>query len=856
MIGKTYAHYKVLSHLGSGGMGDVYCARDTKLQRDVALKFLPVEMSQNSERLARFDREARALATLQHTNVASAYGLEQSPEARFLVMELVEGEGLDERMAHGPIGQTEARQLAAQIACGLEAAHEKGIVHRDLKPANIRLTPDGTVKILDFGLAKAWSDDDPDTDLSDSPTMTALATIQGVILGTAGYMSPEQARGQTVNKQTDIWAFGVILWEMLTGQRLFDGSTTSDVMAGVLKGEISDKQLPPDTPAAMLRLLRRCLERDRKHRLRDIGDAALELAAAEEEPDSGTENMPATGWFSLPVWLVILAVAVAGTGFATWLFLDGSDSESGTTQIVEFQQKTFSEQMIFNAQFLPGGQGIIYSSAQFGNVPQLHHLSHASAAPRKIGPRGTTLLSVSDSGELAVLIDAKYLNHRVLDGTLARMSVEGHPRPLIENVRDADWGEGEELAIVRRVGGVDRLEYPVGNILYESSGYISEPRISPDGKQVAFLDHQWWLDDRGWLKVVDQSRLVTTLSEEFWAVQGVVWQEDGLSILFSGATGSAKLAPMVASLESGQVTPVLSTPDAATVLDVDEQGQLLVLNARLRYGVVARPRNSDAEIDLTWLDLCWGPRLTPDGKTLVFSDGHGGENYSVVTRTIDGSPLTTLGPGDVQSLSHDGAWVAALIANPPGVAVYPIGTGAARSLAPGPISQFHHAFWLPDNEHVLIIGNEAGGPVRCYRQSIFGGLPVALDTPGAENFDMPTLDGKAILGQDQDRAWSLYPLDGGQPRPMPGLHGGDEIWAWNPDGTAVYVTERRMVPTKLIRVDLSSQERRPEFTIGPEREPGLVWISINGRVFDPANGYAYGYLKDLGGLFVVDGVRW
>ncbi len=851
VIGKQLAHYEITGLLGKGGMGEVYRARDGKLGREVAIKILPVEMSRDADRLARFDREARSLATLQHPNVASAYGLEETPEARFLVMELVEGEGLDERMARGPIPLAEVRTIAAQIASGLEAAHEKGIVHRDLKPANIRVSPDGTVKVLDFGLAKAWSDEDQEGDLSSSPTMTAH-TIKGVILGTAGYMSPEQARGQTVNKQTDVWAFGVILWEMLTGQRLFDGATVSDVMAGVLRAEINDQALPTNTPQAIRRLLRRCLQRDLKNRLRDIGDAALDLEEIDTE-DRVNEGRPGTRRVSLPGWLAILAVVIIGTGFATWALVGGSGQEQDLAPVARFEQKTYGEQAIFNARFLPDDQGIVFSSASFGNVPHLEVLSGAGMAPRRIGPEGTTLLSVSDEGELAILTGAEYRNHRVLRGTLARMSIDGAPRTLIENVRDADWGTGNELAIVRRVGGIDRLEYPVGNVLYETSGYISGPRVSPDGKQVAFNDHQWWLDDRGWLKLVDEARQVTTLTKEFWAIQGVVWTPDGSKILFAGADGSPKLSPMVVRLRDTRVRPFLAVSSSTTILDLDDSGRLLALGNRHSYGVVAHPKSSNEDIDLSWLDSSWGPTLAPDNKTLIFSNGFGGSNYTVVMRTTDASPLTTMGEGNFLELSPDGAWVTAQIATPPGLAVYPVGIGVEKHLDPGPIVQFHASYWFPDSEHLLIVGNEADGPVRCYRQAISGGAPEALNIEGAEDFFRLTLDGTAVLGLGQDQGYYLFPLDGGPPRSLPGLHSGDLVQAWNRDGSAVYVIEDRRVPQTLIKVDLETQERDADFTFGPEREPGLLWVRINGPVFDPANGYSYGYLKSLSRLFVVDG---
>ena len=477
--------------------------------------------------------------------------------------------------------------------------------------------------------------------------------------------------------------------------------------------------------------------------------------------------------------------------------------------------------------------------------------------PRRIGPDATHLLAVSQEGELAVLTDARYRNHRVLEGTLARMTIDGGPRPMLENVRDADWGPDGELAVVRRVGGVDRLEYPLGKVLYETSGYIADPRISPDGTQVAFHDHQWWLDDRGWLKLVDGTGQVSTLSDEYWAIEGVVWTPDAERILFAAASGTdVKLTAMEVRLDDRTVRTILGAPDQVTVLDIDAAGRLLILNETAEFGVATRPRGADRDIDLTWQDACWGPMLAPDNRTLVFTDGRGGSaNYSVVMRTTDGSPLTTLGDGNALNLSPDGTWVSAQIASPPGISLYPTGTGSARRLEPGPIVQFHGAQWFPDSRELLITGNESSGPVRCYRQSIDGGAPERLQIDGPEAFSLLTLDGTAVLGMTADSHWKLYPLDGSEPRPMPGLQGNDEIQAWNPDGTAIYVLERRTVPCTFVRVDLATQERADDISFGPEREPGLLWITVQSPVFDPTAGYAYSYHKRLTQLFVVTGAE-
>ena len=311
MIGSNVSHYKVTSKLGEGGMGEVWRAEDTKLGRQVALKMLPDLFAQDPERLARFEREARVLASLSHPNIAGIHGLEEVDGKRFLVMELVEGQTLAERIQQGPMPIEEVVRIAKQIAEAVESAHEKGVVHRDLKPANVNITPDGTVKVLDFGLAKAlvgdpMSGDSPNQDLSLSPTLTQAMTGLGVLLGTAGYMSPEQARGKPVDRRADIWAFGCILYEMLSGQRLFTGETATDVIGAVVHKEPDLDELSSKVPTRIRRLLERCLQKDANRRLQSIGDARIALQEWMENPEAETvaaETAP-QGWRRWAPWAV------------------------------------------------------------------------------------------------------------------------------------------------------------------------------------------------------------------------------------------------------------------------------------------------------------------------------------------------------------------------------------------------------------------------------------------------------------------------------------------------------------------------------------------------------------------------
>ena len=326
--GTQLGSYEILSPLGKGGMGEVWRARDQKLGREVAIKTLPEEFAKDEERLARFEREAKLLASLNHPNIAAIYGLEQHEGTRFLVLELVEGDTLAERLKRGAIPVEESLKLALQIAEALEAAHEKGVIHRDLKPANIKVTPDGKVKVLDFGLAKAFAGDGSDVNLSQSPTLSMAATQQGVILGTAAYMSPEQARGRTVDKRADIWAFGVVVYEMLTGKKAFESEDVSLTLAEVMKGEPHWALLPSDTPSPVRRLLRRCLEKDPRNRLRDIGDAVAEVneisEEGTEEQDTGTAELTLRRTAVVAIVAAVVGVALSSAVWYSQIrFLDG-----------------------------------------------------------------------------------------------------------------------------------------------------------------------------------------------------------------------------------------------------------------------------------------------------------------------------------------------------------------------------------------------------------------------------------------------------------------------------------------------------------------------------------------------------
>ncbi len=320
MLGKILSHYKIIEKIGQGGMGEVYRAEDTNLSREVAIMVLPEQFTQDRQRLARFEREAKLLASLNHPNIAAIHSFEHSDDIHFLVLELVEGDTLAERVAQGPLPVEEALEMCRQIAEGVEAAHEKGVIHRDLKPANVKVTPEGKVKILDFGLAKAFEEEVPVTDISQSPTLTEEMTRAGMILGTAAYMSPEQARGKPVDKRADIFAFGAVLYELLTGKRAFEGETVTDTLAKILEGEPDWNVLSPTVPSTIRFLMTRCLQKDPAKRLQHIDGARILI----EEALSGATTASAIGLAGAPQpfrWRVALPWSLAGLMAVTAFFL-------------------------------------------------------------------------------------------------------------------------------------------------------------------------------------------------------------------------------------------------------------------------------------------------------------------------------------------------------------------------------------------------------------------------------------------------------------------------------------------------------------------------------------------------------
>ena len=847
--GTRLGHYEIVAPLGAGGMGEVYRARDARLNRDVAVKVLPTAFASEADRLRRFEQEARAAAALNHPNVMAVFDVGVEGDVPYVVSELLEGETLETMVSRGPLPPRRATDLAVQIAKGLAAAHGKGIVHRDLKPSNVFVTVDGRAKILDFGLAKPIRPAEAQATVTHG---TLTHTSPGAVVGTAGYMSPEQVRGEGADHRADIFAFGAVLYEMLSAQRAFGGDSAVERMTAVLKQD--PPALPIDRiPPHLDRIVHRCLEKSPSQRFQDASDLAyaLEAVSGSSVVSGVTSEVPSTRrWRALAGLVAALACGVL---IGVVVTRQTTPARSGA---VSFEARTFDRLPITNARFLPDGQTIVYSASPRGYAPALFVISPSAEGPQALGLSDAHLLSVSSKGELAIIMGARHLDQRLYSGTLARMTLGSSPRAVAEQVREADWApDGSAMALVHDLGnGRDRLEYPAGTALYEASGYLSDPRVSPDGGLVAFFEHRWRFDDRGWVKTADRSGKVTRLTDELFGLQGLAWTPDGSTVVFSGsAIGGSVLQPMaVAASGRTEARSVFGVPGRFIVFDVARDGRWLAVREDLSFGVRARVPSQEAERDLSWLGSAGARALSADAEWLLMVDvgRRGGQDYGVVLRKTDMSQTIRLGEGSPQKLSPDGKWAAAIIAEPARLVLYPTGPGEPVRIDPVPMERVISAEWFPDGSRLLVCGAEKSRAPRCYQLDRSGSPPAPATPEGVLATLAP--DGRTLLLTPPDGRFQLSSIDGGSPRPVEGLRPGDRQVGWSRDSQALYVQAGLQVPATVERVELATGKRTLARQLAPEGLGSLAALYVTDWV-DDGRWYVYNYTSLPSTLFVVSG---
>ena len=849
--GTKLGPYEIVSPLGAGGMGEVYRSRDPRLKREVAIKVLPQALSLDADRLRRFEQEALATAALNHPNILAVFDIGTIEGSPYVVSELLEGETLRERLRSGSIAVRKTLDYALQIAQGLAAAHEKGIIHRDLKPENLFVTKDGRVKILDFGLAKL-TQAEPGTDTS-LPTATH-GTEAGLVMGTAGYMSPEQVRGAALDPRSDIFSFGAILYEMLSGKRAFHSDTAADTMSAILKEDPPDlNETNRNVSPALERVVQHCLEKNPEQRFHSARDVAFDLETLSNQSGTGSRLRAVTdqrrSYWKQAAGALIILLALAGTYYAA--------RNNAPVLTPHFHQLTFQRGSIYGAKFAPDGQSIVYSAAWNGAPKEQVYTTRTDALmSRPIDLLDSEVLSISSKGEMA--LRQKSDNGIIPRGMLSVVPLTGGaPRELLGDVLQASWSrDGESLAVVHFVGPECRLEYPVGKTIYATStGDISDVAVSPDGKRIAFFDHPNAGDTRGYVAVVDLSGKATKLTKEWSDLTGLAWSRSGNEIWFTGSDAGINSALYAVNL-SGQLRDLLHIPGRLRVFDISKEGQVLIANEATRQEVYGHRMGQDRDVDLSWFDWTLGRSLSADGQWAVLEeDGEGGgPDYTVFLRKTDGSPAIRLGSGMGLDISPDDKWVASTsVKQPAPTVLLPAGAGQPITLADSQLFHTANLRFLPDGKGLIMVATEKGKAPRTYTLMLDGSAPKPFGPEGFRG-TLVSPDGNYVLGRKEGAHW-MVPFAGDQtPQPLFFVRADEAVAGWTADSKSIYVGDVSSTPVKVYVADLKTGQRRLHHQHAPGDLAGVAGVG-SGHITPDGNFYLYTVARTLSYLYVVEGLK-
>ena len=836
--GARLGPYEIAAPIGSGGMGEVFRARDTRLGRDVALKVLPALFTADSERLRRFEQEARATATLNHPNILVVHDVGAHEGIPYVVSELLEGQTLREILERGPLPSRKAVDYGIQIASGLAAAHDKGIVHRDLKPENLLVTKDGRVKILDFGLAKLV-----EAASSESSRETIAHTDPGMVVGTAGYMSPEQLRAEPVDARSDVFSLGAVLYEMFTGERAFKGKTAVDTISAILREDPAD--FPSGVHAgspALERIVRRCLEKsvdERFQSARDIRFAleAMSSASGLKQPAIDAAP-PKRGRRVLPV-AALLAAAV----FGAVMYVAGARSGSGASSPPSITQLTFRNGTVRGARFAPDGRTVIYGAAWEGEPITLFTTrpGNAESSPLQLPP--SDLLGMSSTGEMAIALGAQPAGTFTTVGTLARVPIAGGaPRELREGISAADWSpDGSQLAIIQAGPDFGRLEFPMGTERHSTPYWLSNVRVAPDGQQVAFIAHPFG-GDEGEVQVIGKTGAPRTLSKGWISLQGLAWAPGGREVWFTGTRAGMMRALWGVTLE-GEERLIYRAPSRLTLEDIAPDGRVLLSGTTLHSEMRTGSLRDRAERSLSWFDWGTGLTMSLDGRLVAFTEsGEGaGDKYGVFIRPIAGGPALRVADGSNAAISPDGKSVAFPADAGRRVHVVPTGAGAPRIIDSGPVT-VQYAGWFPDGRRLLVNGNEAGRQPRTYEVGIASGTFTAV-TPEGTTGRMLSPDGQWLPGI-ADGSPAMMNLRTGKrlaPQSVPPVVPGDRgrVVGWSSDSSALFLAAFDERSARLFRLEVPSMRRTEIGRVEPHDRAGF--IAFGGLVL-AGDGDRYAYL--------------
>ncbi|MDQ6892994.1 MAG: protein kinase [Acidobacteriota bacterium] len=858
VAGSRLGPYEIRAPIGAGGMGEVWCARDTRLGRDVAIKVLPASLAADAERLKRFEKEARAASSLNHPAIVTIYEIGHESAVTYIAMELVDGATLRDLLAEGPLPVRRMLGIAAQVADGLAKAHGSGIVHRDLKPENVMVSKDGFAKILDFGLAKLAAPE-PETGGETKAGTVSAGTEPGVVMGTVGYMSPEQARGAVLDFRSDQFALGSVLYEMATGKRAFHGETKPEILAAIIREEPQPiAGLNPKLPAPLRWIIERCLAKDPRERYASTEDLARDLRSAEthlSEISSGSTLAGSNEWRPAATrWKSAIGVTawlLAGAALATlgWRLAAGrSARQSGAPS---FRRVTFQRGNILSARFAPDGQTILYAAAWEGRPTEIFSTRVDGTESRPLGLAKSDLAAVSGSGELLILLKNSDLTRPQGIDTLARVPLAGGaPREIAQSVHAADWLRGGAMVVQRHLAAAhDALEVPLGKRRLEYDG--SAPRTSPDGRLIAIARTT---SAGGELVILDEQGKMLWSAKA--AANRLAWHPGG-EVWFTRDTGEDP--GLFAAARGGSIRPVLRA-NGWFLHDIAPDGRLLMERGISRNSIRLRAGNESKERELSWLDGSELVGMSGDAGAVLFSETNeaGSRAGGVYRRAADGSPAVRLADGEALAISEDGRWALVRGTGSPPYALVPTGAGQPVPLDLGGDRAFAAAF-LPGSEpRVLATVGVSADRGRVEIITPAGRRSTGI-SPGFTPGDVAVSpDGRAIaygaaFGTGA-REVTLCELEKASCRKLPLPEEATPI-QWSADGRYLYLRDWGQVPAHVTRYEISSGAQTSWLTLEPQDSASIVGF---GRILLSRDGRTYAF-NSLGvedsSLFVVEGLR-
>jgi serine/threonine protein kinase len=859
--GKRLGPYEIQSALGAGGMGEVYRARDTRLDRIVAIKVLPDHLSSNPDLKQRFEREARAISSLNHPRICTLHDVGHQDGIDFLVLECLEGESLAERLRKGPLSLKESLKIGIEVCEALEAAQKAGIVHRDLKPANIMLTKNGA-KLMDFGLAKPTA-----TGLGSSagaPLLSAAKTMSeatplspltsaGMVIGTIQYMAPEQIEGKEADARSDLFALGAVLYEMATGKRPFEGKSQISVASAILERDPEPlRTLKPLTPVAFEHVVSSCLAKNPDDRVQNAHDVRLDLEWIAEELPQLTAQHPAQvdkSRFKILPWTVAAAVVLLAVAA---IFVAQRKKPAPLYTSVTFREGTLS-----GARFSHDGQTIVFSGRWEGEPAQMSVARVGSAESRSMGIPAAEVTSISSSDELAIFLGCEENFFLNCGGTLATVNLAGgSPRTLAEHVAQADWHpDGKRMVISVSSPDGPRLEFPPGHVIYQQkAGWFGHPRFSPDGSVIAFENHSIAGNDDGQVELLDlngkHSVLFTSSS-----VEGLAWSPDGKELWFA-ATETAGWADTIFAIRPGGKPRVVLTSPSIRLYDISKDGLVLLSHESWRRQLIGLFPGDKSDHPYSWDDDTQPTAISTDGRLISFYES--GELYAIARdyqsyyRPTDGSPAVRLGVG-APAISPDGKWVVlgSNQSNPKRpLQLQPLGPGESRDLATPGLIAFNRVRWSDDSRQIVYEAQTEEGGWNAYRQMTASGPPILLMSNIRDSYPALSPDGKmAALRKEHDGIY-LCSANGNQSVklkaasdeefPIRFAEGGKSLLVADPTGRSFVLT----------LIDLASGRRQLWKRLDTESRADQLFVATPDLKY-----YAYPFPRYSSVLYTVENLR-